>query len=109
MDPNMIRQNYSDIFVWKEILEPYLDERLLKFESVLLIKEIQQNTSYVGFVKVSKIDPEQSAGMWFTDWIKVSVVFDDAVYLRFEPVHLRKEILMFEKGNTLLDNRDGLK
>ena len=108
MDPNMIRDRYSSTCEWKDILQPYLQEVYLQFEKILLLKEIERNKIYIAFILVSRIDPSKASGLWFSDWVKVTVHFDDDVYLQMGPVHFRKEIQQFEKGVTLVDNRDNL-
>ena len=108
MDPNMIRDRFSSTCDWKDILQPYLLDIYVQFEKILLLKEIERNKRYIAFILVSRIDPTKTAGLWFTDWIKVTVQFEKDVYLKMEPVHFRKEIQQFEKGVTLVDNRDVL-
>jgi hypothetical protein len=99
-----IRSNYSCGYQWKELLEPHLLDIHLLLKRILCVFAIQFYKEYVGFLQVEHLTDDH--GIWFTEFVKVHVIFSSDVSIEMTPVHVRKEILTWSKGSILMDARD---
>jgi len=97
---------YSKGYYWIEILDPTLHELRLEFDKFLLVASISLNESYIGFIKVRHISNDDSnTGQWFSNYVKITASFSNELTISLQPVHFRREILDWNKGQIIFDNR----
>ena len=98
--------DFAKAYHWQTLLEPTLKELGLSFVQFLLIVCVQPNKSYIGFLEVKHISSDESTyGPWFSNYVKVHAEFRKEILIAIKPVHFRREILDWNQGEILFDNR----
>jgi hypothetical protein len=98
--------DFAKAYHWETLLEPSLSELGLSFVQFVLIVCLQPNTSYLGFLDVKHTSSDESTyGIWFSNYVKVLVEFRKEIRVTIKPVHFRREILDWNRGEILVDNR----
>ena len=63
-------QRYATAWFWKQVLEPALLKKKLKYEEIVLIEELNYLYDYSGIIRVTN-------NLKNTEYIQISVMFDE--------------------------------